>query len=182
MSQGRVIILNGVSSAGKTTLAKAIQRASKPTWLHIAMDGFMAMLPEGREFWEEWYPVLQISHGRDVLPRIAMGPKGGFLLGQMRRTVENMASDGFDIVVDDVADAEAIADYRARLANCLVVKVDAPLEELEIREKARGDRLIGLAREQSSHLHDGTAYDLEVDTHAEDTIALASRILQAAGS
>ena len=45
-----VILLNGVSSAGKTTLAKAIQKCAGDIWLHVAMDSFVAMLPDGREF------------------------------------------------------------------------------------------------------------------------------------
>lgn len=175
---GRVIILNGVSSAGKTTLAKAIQKYSADIWLHIAVDAFVAMLPDGCEFDRDWFPVTQVDHGGKHLPRIGNGPDGEGLLAQMRQLVERAAEADFNLVVDEIADRSIITDYRNRLGgSCLVVKVHAPLPELERRERERGDRLIGLAREQTSHLHDGVEYDLELDTHTQNPDALARRVL-----
>ena len=107
------------------------------------------------------------------------GPSGEALLLEMRRLVRGLSETGFNVIVDEVAEAGAIADYRARLGNsCLVVKVDAPLSELKRRERERGDRLIGLAREQSERVHNGISYDLEVDTHAQTPDALARLILE----
>lgn len=176
---GQVIILNGVSSSGKTTLAKAIQKYASDIWLHVAMDTFVAMLPDGREFDREWFPVTQVSHEGDNLPRVSNGPSGESLLGQMRQLVQQMAKSGFNVIVDEVAESAEIDDYRYRLgASCMVVKVDAPLSELQRRERERGDRLLGLAREQSSRLHEGIAYDLVVDTHAQTPDALAREVLE----
>ena len=58
---GQVIVLNGVSSSGKTTLAKAIQKYGEDIWLHVAMDNFVAMLPDGREFDRDWFPVTEVQ-------------------------------------------------------------------------------------------------------------------------
>lgn len=177
---GQVIVLNGVSSSGKTTLAKAIQKYSSDIWLHVAMDSFVAMLPDGREFDREWFTVNDIADGDATLPQISNGPRGDALLAQMRQLVERLAESGFNALVDEVADGPTIADYRHRLgSHCFVVKVDAPLSELERRERERGDRLIGLAREQSARIHEGIVYDLEVDTHIETPDALARRVLGA---
>ncbi|KEO86961.1 hypothetical protein EH30_04820 [Erythrobacter sp. JL475] len=174
-----VIILNGVSSSGKTTLAKAIQKYSHEIWLHVAMDNFIAMLPDGREFDREWFPMVEVSREGEVLPQMTNGPSGEALLSEIRRLVRGLSETGFNVIVDEVAEADAIADYRARLGNsCLVVKVDAPLSELERRERERGDRLLGLAREQSERVHNGISYDLEVDTHAQTPDALARLILE----
>jgi chloramphenicol 3-O phosphotransferase len=38
------------------------------------------------------------------------------------------------------------------------------VEELERREHTRGDRQIGLAREQQATIHNSVIYDIEVDT------------------
>ncbi len=177
---GQIVILNGVISSGKTTLAKAIQKYGEDIWPHVAMDNFVAMLPDGKEFDREWFPVTQVERDGTTLPYIGNGPGGESLLSQMRQLVESLGQAGFNVLVDDVAEAAVIADFRRRLgASCFVVKVDAPLTELERRERERGDRLIGLAREQSSRLHDGIQYDLEVDTHAETPDALARRVLSA---
>ncbi len=177
---GQAIILNGASSSGKTTLAKAIQKYAGDIWLHVAMDRFIAMLPDGSEFDREWFPVSQVDRDGQSLPRIDNGPGGEALLVQMRMLVERLAQSGFNVVVDEVADAAVIADYRRRLGHaCFVVKVSAPLHALEQREGERGDRLSGLAREQSARIHEGVSYDLEVDTQAETPDALARRVLAA---
>lgn len=177
---GQVVILNGVSSSGKTTLAKAIQKYGEDIWLHVAMDNFIAMLPDGREFDREWFPVTEVERGEETLPYIGNGPAGESLLTQMRQLVENLAGAGFNVLVDEVAEAAVIADYRRRLGgSCFVVKVDAPLSELERRERERGDRMVGLAREQSSRLHLGIEYDLEVDTHSHTPDQLARAVLVA---
>ncbi|MEM7689589.1 MAG: AAA family ATPase [Pseudomonadota bacterium] len=181
--KGRVIILNGVSSAGKTTLARAIQAQADRTFLHVEMDRFISFLPDGDEFKPEWFELIKVKTSNGTLPRIANGPRGSKLLKVMRQFVVDAAREGLDLVVDEVCHASDIANYRSGLAGCTTcfVKVDAPMKELERREEARGDRLIGLAREQSGHLHVGIAYDLEVDTSASDPAALANRILTHTG-
>ena len=179
---GRVIILNGVSSAGKSTLARAIQAAADRTILHVEMDKFLSFLPDGDELKPDWFRLDKIEGPSGKLPRISNGPKGAVLLSVMREFVVSAAVKGLDLVVDEVCHAPDIADYRAGLGEtcALVVKVDAPMAEIERREKARGDRLLGVARDQSGHLHENIAYDLEVDTHAQAPDILARRILTAA--
>jgi len=120
---GQVVILNGVSSSGKTTLAKAIQKYSEDIWLHVAMDNFIAMLPDGEEFDRDWFPVTHVDRDGETLPYIGNGPEGESLLSQMRQLVETLGKAGFNVLVDDVADAAVIADYRRRLGpSCFVVK------------------------------------------------------------
>lgn len=176
----KVIILNGVSSAGKTSIARAIQSASDTTFLHVEMDAFISFLPSGHEFRPEWFRVEKIESECGRLPRIANGARGEALLGVMRNFVIEAARKGLDLVVDEVCHATEIDEYRAGLAGCdvRVIKIHAPIEVITAREKARGDRLIGLAREQSTHLHDGIAYDAEIDTCSGTPIELAEEILR----
>ena len=42
----RIVLLNGVGSAGKTSIARALQSIVLQPYLHVQMDAFMAMLPE----------------------------------------------------------------------------------------------------------------------------------------
>ena len=42
----RIVVLNGVGSVGKSSLARALQAQSRVPLLHVAMDGFLEMLPE----------------------------------------------------------------------------------------------------------------------------------------
>ena len=43
---GRIVILNGVPRAGKTSIAKAIQETFEGVWMNLGVDGFMNMTPE----------------------------------------------------------------------------------------------------------------------------------------
>ena len=42
MKPGNVIVLNGTSSAGKTTVAKALQRIMDEPYLHTGNDQFLS--------------------------------------------------------------------------------------------------------------------------------------------
>ncbi|EAQ29925.1 chloramphenicol phosphotransferase-like protein [Erythrobacter sp. NAP1] len=175
----RIIILNGVSSAGKSSLARAIQGKADRTFLHIEMDAFISFLPNGHEFRPEWFEVQKIPGERSPLPRIINGPRGEALLSVMRQFVFNAADRRLDMIVDEVCHAREVRDYRDGLVNhdLTVVKVHAPLDVVAAREKARGNRLIGLGQEQSTHLHDGIDYDEVIDTSSGSARELAAQLL-----
>jgi len=40
MAPGNVVILNGTSSAGKTTIARAVQDAMDEAYVHLGIDHF----------------------------------------------------------------------------------------------------------------------------------------------
>ncbi|MBU0557541.1 MAG: AAA family ATPase [Alphaproteobacteria bacterium] len=179
---GRVIVLNGVGSAGKTSAAKAFQRCAAEPWLHVSGDVFLNMIapkmwgdPRGiiiRQFEEEGVPSVEIEMGVE-LQRLMEG---------MRASVAALAKAGNNCVVDDVmlsaADQES---YRAFAADLTIqfVAIHAPLEVLEERERDRGDRLIGLSRWQFPRVHNGIQYDFEIDTSDTDPKAVAAAIASA---
>ena len=43
---GRIVLLNGVGSAGKSSIAKALQAITREPFLHVQMDSFLEMLPD----------------------------------------------------------------------------------------------------------------------------------------
>ena len=43
---GKILFLNGTSSAGKTTLSKGLQQALPECWRHVALDQFRDGLPD----------------------------------------------------------------------------------------------------------------------------------------
>jgi chloramphenicol 3-O phosphotransferase len=43
---GRVILLHGTSSSGKTTVARAVQQLSGEPWVHLGIDAFWNALDE----------------------------------------------------------------------------------------------------------------------------------------
>lgn len=45
MNKGKIIVLNGVSSSGKTTLVKEIQDAFDKPYMRLSIDDFINMMP-----------------------------------------------------------------------------------------------------------------------------------------
>ena len=110
---------------------------------------------------------------------IKTGPVMERTMRGMRHAIAALASQESDLVVDDVMMRGADADeYRALLTgtNLRFVGLFAPLEVLERRELARGDRQLGLARWQFDRVHRGQKYDLELETSGSTPTQNAERI------
>ncbi len=162
----RIVLLNGVGSAGKSSIAKALQGITATPFLHVAMDAFLEMLPPA--LWDHDDGYRLVADEEDGQPSLAIheGPVGRRLMAGMRGAVAALAAAGSDIILDEVLLGDTAADYRRVLAPFTVhwVGVMAPLAVLEARERQRGDRALGLARWQYTRVHQGVTYDLEVDS------------------
>jgi chloramphenicol 3-O phosphotransferase len=179
----RIILLNGVGSAGKSSIARALQAITNEPYLHVAMDGFLDMLPAS--YWDhpDGFTFTPISERGGTALEIKTGSVGARALRGMRRAVAALASEGNNLIVDDVMLGPTWEDYQTLLASFDVslVGVFAPLAVLEERERQRPDRMIGLARWQYDRVHQGMTYDLEIDTSSATPEACALRIKQAFG-
>lgn len=179
----RVVILNGAGSVGKSSTARALQAITARPFLHVEMDAFIAMLPE-RLFGHPDGMVFETIHedGQAAGPPtvvIRTGPEMGKAMRGMRRAVAAMAAAGNELIVDDVMlGVGEAADYLALLgdAELCLVGLSAPLDVLEARELARGDRQPGLARWQVDRVHEGVTYQLELDTGGLTPLQCAERI------
>ena len=173
-----VILLNGPGSAGKTSLAKALQSIASRVFLHVQMDDFLAMLPEAYMDHDEGLRFETLVEDGHSSVRVRSGPAVERALAGMRLAVAALAEAGNDLIVDDVMLGDELSDYRRLLAgvDLRVVGVRARLDVLEAREAARGDRAIGLSRWQHQRVHAGKIYDLEIDTNERDAIACAAEI------
>jgi chloramphenicol 3-O phosphotransferase len=181
----RVVLLNGVSGVGKSSIAKALQRIAARPMLHVQMDAFLEMMPPGSFGHAEGYAFETTldAAGRPVTA-ITSGPILELAMHSLRAAVAAMADEGADLVVDEVMwNPALLADYRRRLAahDLFTVGLTAPLALIEAREAARGDRTLGLARWQHDKVHAGMAYDLELDTAQAPAEALAAQIKAAFG-
>lgn len=150
---GQVIFLNGTSSSGKTTLAKELQAVLDPLYFHLQLDHLnqqnLSDLGRAHRTNNEW----RIAHQRMVL---------GFYL-----SVAAFASAGNHVIVDQLfgerwrllACLDAFAGY-----DVVLVAIHCPVEELDRRERARGNRGRGRAAAQIDLVHAQMQYDVEVDT------------------
>ena len=166
--RGRIILLNGASSSGKSSLAQALQRQlAEPFW-HWSIDHLMAAR---------------------VLPRERMAT-GEFAWAAMRpaffdgfhRSIPALAGAGNDLIVEHIVET---AEWMRRLVELLApfdvfyVGVRCPLPELERRERERGDRRVGSAREDDASTHGFGEYDLEVDAADSPAEQLAAEVVRA---
>jgi chloramphenicol 3-O phosphotransferase len=156
---GKIIIINGPSSSGKTSIVRALQEILEEPYLETGIDKFIWMLPHrylDRPLWDD---VLGLAN--------QAGELGHQLVIGMHRTAEVLSTTGMNVIVDHVL-AEAIwwQDCVDRFSELPVylIGIRCPLEILEEREKARKNRTLGQARLQFDIVHGKGIYDLQVDT------------------
>lgn len=179
----KIVLLNGVSSAGKSSIAKALQTITATPFLHVQMDAFIDMLPEALQDHADGFSFETVLEDGKPSVVIRSGPLGARAMRGMRHAIAAMAGQGNNLIVDDVIFNDEIAEYRGLLSafDLHVVGVMAPLEVLEAREAARADSLPGLARWQYPRVHTGIGYDLEVDTSRLTPLECARRIQEKFG-
>jgi chloramphenicol 3-O phosphotransferase len=168
MAQGKIILLNGATSAGKTSIIRALQPILDEAYLEAGIDKFLFMLPThyltNAELWHQIIGYRKTDHG-DILPTV--GAHGHQLIRGMHRAIAALAQSGNHVVADHVLlDQFWREDCVAALAGLevLFVGVTCPIPVLEAREKERGDRTLGHAKGQANIVHQRSVYDLEIDT------------------
>jgi len=183
----KIVILNGVGSAGKSTIAKELQQIAREPFLHLEMDSFLAMMPEAYQNHSDGlsFEVLEENGKPSVFAKTGIVAER--VLSGMRRSVAALATSGNNLIVDDVLFGNvtteygnAVSEYRTLLTHfdLYLVGVFASLETLEKRERQRGDREIGLARWQYNRVHEKMSYDLEVHTDKITAAECAKQIKQ----
>lgn len=179
-----IVLLNGAGSAGKSTIARAIQARARAVFLHVQMDSWLEMMPLRTLGTPEGLTFETVEQDGKKAVIVTSGAEQEQALRGMRAAVAAMAGEGCNMVVDEVMFAPAtLAEYRARLApyDLHSVGVHAPLDVLEAREAARGDRALGLARAQIDIVHRGMEYDFTVDTGGASAEACAAMIVEKFG-
>jgi cob(I)alamin adenosyltransferase len=169
-----MILLNGPSSAGKSSIARSLQKLSGDPLMHIQLDVFAAMLPvelRGRCLYES------DDRFSDCVVRA------------FHSAAVALAVSGSGVVVDHVVgeDSAWVSDFCARAAaggvDVVCVGVSCDLGVLLERERCRSDRKgwPDIAERQHGCLHAGLEYDLEVDTTQKSSDECAQVILDFVG-
>jgi chloramphenicol 3-O phosphotransferase len=170
----QIIYLNGPSSSGKTTLAKALQHAFEEPFLHVGIDKIIGWMPEKINNWTGGEAPLGYSWKKSMdaagnpIQELQAGPYAQKIGKTFQEVVLALAKMGHRIVIDDVSfGKQQLDEWKKTLEgfHVLWVGVNAPLPILEQREKERGNRILGSARGQFHKVHVDASYDLEIDTH-----------------
>lgn len=186
MTSGSIILLNGTSSAGKTTIAHAIQDVSPTPLQHISLDQFRDGMA-GRYRGMNSRDNEPGTRGLNVVPvegmtQLRFGDVGRLTLRGMRRAAAAFAATGIDVVVDDLLiEPDFLRDYLEVFAGFDVTfaGVHCDVDTLKTREQTRPGRFPGTAVAHLNQVHRGCEYDVEVDTARMPPRECAERVLAA---
>ncbi|MEZ4667225.1 MAG: AAA family ATPase [Anaerolineae bacterium] len=182
MIYGNIILLNGASSAGKSSIVKALQNLLEEPYLEAGIDKFLFMLPKAylnqAALWHQVIGYEKDESGA-LLPKV--GPRGHQLMSGMHHAIAGMARQGNHVIADHVLLHPSWLDEWLNVwheLRVLFVGIYCPPDILEQRERDRKDRTIGQARGQAKVVHQNCEYDLLLDTSMLSTDECAAQILQ----
>ena len=168
-----VIVLNGASSSGKSSIALELQGLLPRPFLAFGVDTLVASLPPASSTHE---------------PGIVFGSDGVVAVDDRFRLLEHawyqglgaIARDDVGVIIDEVflGGRESQDRLRSALGGLRVVWVGVrcDLEVAVAREVARPERTQGMAASQAMIVHEGVQYDLQVDTTTNTALECATTI------
>lgn len=159
----QVILLNGPSSGGKSTVAKTLQELIEEKrnerYEVISIDDFLKMTTEDVIYEDD---VFEISNNlcEKVLEVLKMKPGA---------------------IIDHVITSERIFNQlleRLSPYKLHLIHVTCPLEVLRKREEERKNRCFGSAESSYQYLFPKTGYDLTVDTYITTSAECSLKIYE----
>jgi chloramphenicol 3-O phosphotransferase len=162
---GRIIFLNGASSSGTSTLAKAMQEPLPEPFPHVSPDhlGVSGMLPAQCD------PDGPFGWWQQMRPRFFDG---------FHRCPPALAVEGNDLIVEHIIGFGAWREYLATLLDgpdVFLVGVYWDLAEIDRRERDRGDRRTGEGRShvETDLIHTFGPYDVGTTNTVPSAVAAA---------
>ncbi len=174
MKQGIIVLMNGTSSSGKTSISIELINQKEILFHHLSIDDFFNF----KDFINNKFPDIEPTREVDdqVVAQIMFDP----IISLYYSTIKLFSEMGLNVIVDTVIENDKWFN------ECLDLFFDQPTlfigvicskEELIRREQTRGDRKIGLAASQFSKVYCFDEYDLEVNTEEMNPIECAEKIL-----
>ncbi|MFE6667789.1 chloramphenicol phosphotransferase CPT [Streptomyces sp. NPDC057697] len=170
-----MIVLNGGSSSGKSSIARCLQEVLPDPWLTLGTDTLVEAMPVS---------LTESETGIEFAPdgEVVVGPEFRTLETAWIEGVTTMARAGAGVIVDEVflggADSQQRWEKALDGVRVLWVGIRCASAVATAREAARGDRVPGMAAAQADLVHQGVRYDIEVDTTRREPMECA-RIIAA---
>jgi len=177
-----ILLLNGTSSVGKTSVAKALITIipKEKEVILLSIDTFVDMVPDHLVGESE----VSLSGFRFIkengATKVEPGPLGNLLIEQMYNIAKNASLAGFSSIIDDVLLSEDTIKTTnfGEDTNLVKVLLHCDLKELRDREEKRGDRKQGLAEGLLYTNRIAEDYDLRIDTTSILPEVTAAKILE----
>jgi len=185
-----IIIINGTSSTGKSTLSQELQKSLGDGWLNFNTDGYLSML--GPKFLGLHPDNPELCHPNEIC-YAKKHPDGtyeivpGPLCSKLYRTIPDilalLAEQGFNIIADSfIPTLEDLNAYKDKLdkpgGGVLFVYLYAPQDVILTREEGRGDRLKGSALHWLKSFECEKGHDLIINTHEISMGKIVEMILE----
>lgn len=161
MNAGCIVILNGPSSAGKSTTAAAFQALMPEPWWHTGTDALSAMLPS------------------DEAKRARCGVER--FVTALHRFVAGLARQGHDVIYETgFLEAAWVEDFRRQTVGLRTfpVEFEIGLAAVQAREAGRADRPDGYSEESFGRVLRPFQGALRLDAEGLDPEARARAIKQ----
>lgn len=166
MERGRIIFLNGVTSAGKTSIVEALQEREDVFFYVVANDLFQEMVGEKylrRDYWKYLSEVIIM----------------------MYHTAKLYSDMGKHVLIDGIlVERKELKPHYGQLLEILkenpldIVEVYCPLDICRQRNLDRGDRYETQSQEQHDLMARDIAYSLRVDTSIDSPDECAKKIVR----
>jgi chloramphenicol 3-O phosphotransferase len=170
-----VLVLNGGSSSGKSSLATCLQQTLDGTWLTLGVDDLIRALSHGPSDTGAGGCLGIASDGSVAVEETFRSAEVAWYKG-----LAAIARAGSGVIVDEVFlnGGQAQARLRTALEGLAVLWVGVRCEPAvaEARELQRADRTRGMARDQAVRVHRGVRYDTVVDTTSTTSVECARAI------
>lgn len=177
-------------------MCRALQAKILEPYLVVGFDNFIFMsapryyrgTDTGRQDERDRFTALGVemvttsAPGAPVAVAASFGPVFRRLIDSMAPAVRALVDGGNPVIFDHVLHDPAMYDSYCRATaglDVFTVGVTCPLDVLEAREQARGDRVLERARGLANVVHTFCRYDIIVDTDAASTDACVAAILAA---
>lgn len=153
-TQGRIVLLNGTPSAGKSSVAAALrEQLVEPHWwqsLDAFREGYLT------RYWAQ-HPFPHALFGMCV--------------NSYMRLLRDLVDAGHKVIAEAVTTPDLLPRYLSTFegADVLFVGLRCPVDEVRRREAARTDRVhsrMEYAEATFDEVHRHGTYDLEIDTSA----------------
>lgn len=165
MNKGRIIFLNGVTSAGKTAIVEALQERDDVFFHVVANDLFEQMVGDKylrQDYWKYLSEVI-------------------IMMYHAARLFSDM---GKNVLIDGIlVEREQIRPHYQQLLEIMkdhpldIVEVYCPLEICRQRNIERGDRYETQSEEQAALMAENIRYSMKVDTSLHSPAECAEQII-----
>lgn len=159
----KVILLNGPSSSGKSSLSIALKKSleyeTSEKYGIVSIDDFLDMTIDKAIYEEDVFEISQ----------------------KLCRTAVDMATSQKNIIIDHVITSKRIFKQLIKtleFCDIYLINVSCPLHELIRRENQRKNRCLGSAEASFQYLFPQETYDLKIDTFQTSIEESTSQIIK----